>query len=238
MVQLFDESATWRLKSWRFDKEGKVRLTGKRRVAAVSNIFDSIAENTSFYLAYGLERRARLLTDLPGEVLLLEDMGGDEEFLSDSSAMHALGHALPMLGNISLDTLLRIRHEDRESFAAYRHEISAITAEALEKGLSEASAREFMRARIVPNLNRIKLELEAEGSKTTKYLGWGATALAASVGIGLCGLPLLTTIPLAATAAAVGTRLLGKGSESAIEGRVEVKKRNDLYFLARLLEDG
>jgi hypothetical protein len=237
MVILFDELETWRLKSWRYDKQGRVLLRGSRKLAIINEIFISIASNTSFYLAYGLEHRARLLTDLPGEAIMLEDMGFDEKLTEGTQALRELTHTLPLLEDLSMSTILQVRNEDRESFAAYRYEIASITAEALSNGLSEGAARESLRTRVLPRVNKIRQELQAERSKRIKYLGTGAVALAASVGIGTCGLPMLVAVPLAATAAAVATRLLGKGSELAVESRTEMKQRNELYFMVRLLNE-
>jgi hypothetical protein len=220
-------------------QRGKVRFTGPRKLRFVSQIFNSIAESTTFYLTYGLQHRARFLSDLPGEVLLLEDLGTEDEKLMESTlAMRELTHSLPLLGDLPLSTLLRIRKDDRESFDAYRFEITAITTEVLKKGISEAEARDSLRSRIEPRILKIKQEMKTENKKRDRYFGLGAASIAASVGIGLCGLPALAAIPLAATAAAVGARLIGKGSEIAIESVPESKRQNDFYFLARLIDEG
>lgn len=238
MVHLFEETSQWRLKSWRYDKEGRVEIGGRRKLACVQRIFRPIASSTTFYLAYGLQFRARFLSDLPGEVILLEDFAEENPKLIESTrAMKELTHTLPLLADLPLTKLLRIRNEDRESFAAYRFEITRITKEALENGISETEVRDTLRSRIEPKLNKIKQELQTERQKRINYLGWGTASLAASVGIGLCGLPMIAAAPLVATAAAVGTRLIGKGSEVAIEQTPETRKQNDLYFLARLLDE-
>jgi hypothetical protein len=237
LVILLNEPPGWRLKSWRYDPEGKVILRGSRKLAMIFEIFRSIASNTSFYLTYGLDLHARLLSDLPGETIMLEDMSLDEKLIEDTKGLRELTHILPLLTDLSIPTVLRLRNEDRESFAAYRYEIASITAEALHNGISEEAARDSLRARVLPRINKIKQELQAERSKKIGYLGVGAAALAASVGLGACGLPLLATVPAAAAAAAVGARLLGKGSEAAVESRLEVKQRNELYFLVKLLKE-
>jgi hypothetical protein len=237
MVFLFDESDSWRLKSWRYGKEGKVMLRGPRKLEMIASIFDTIASNTSFYLAYGLRHEARLLTDLPGEAILLEDLSEDEEFTANTRALRELTHSLPLLDSLSMSAMIKIRREDRESFAAYRYEIASITAEALTSGLSEAAAQEMLRMRVTPRVNKIRQEMRLERSKQIKYLGFGVAAVAASVGIGACGLPMLAAVPLITTAAALGTRLLGKGGELAVESLADVKQKNELYFLVRLLEE-
>jgi len=73
-ILLFAELPKWRLKKWKFDKEGKVEVHGFRKDAVLSGIFAGIGEDTSFYLAYGRNRNARLLTNLRGEAMLLRDL--------------------------------------------------------------------------------------------------------------------------------------------------------------------
>ena len=212
-------------------------LRGGRKLLMVSKIFETIAQNTTFYLAYGFGR-TRLLTDLVGETILLQDMGHEDEKITESTlAMRGLSHTLPLLDDLSLATLLRIRKEDRESFAAYRFEIANITAEALKNGLSEDAAQEFFRSRVEPRVNKIKQELHLERSKQTQNLVLGTAGLAVSVAIGACGLPMFASLPIAATAAAVGTKLITKGVEQAIDSRSDSIKENDLYFLVRLLQE-
>jgi hypothetical protein len=95
IVQLFDEGARWRAKSWEFNKVGKRELSGPRKIAAISNIFNKIAIDTTFYLAYGRAHNARYLTDRRGEAFLLELLTGDEEIAASSDALSAyMNHSL------------------------------------------------------------------------------------------------------------------------------------------------
>ena len=234
MVQLFAEGPNWRLKSWKYNREGKVRLSGPRKHDAVSRIFESIASNTTFFLAYGMDRNSRFLSDRKGEILLLTD---PEETTSGHSSspttvFRQLTHALPLLADASLADIVRIRKEDRESFAAYQHEITALTREALDGNLSKSEAREAFKSKLLPKITRIEKELATERSKLKKYLGFGTAGIAASVAIGAFGLPLLTAVPVAT----VATGLLAKGVQRAVEATPEIKQNNDLYFLVRLLQ--
>ena len=230
MVYMFDEPPNWKLKSWRYDREGKPLLHGSRKLRFVNRIFESIAGNTTFYLAYGLEQKAKFLSDLVGETVLLEGVGST--ITETSATLRQLTHSVPLLFGLSIDQILRIRREDRESFAAYRYEIASVTKEALGQKLSVTDAQEYFQARIAPKLLSIRRELSAERKKTVQQLGFGLAGLAASVAIGACGLPLISAVPLGT----VATGLLTKGTQRLFEARPEAQKQ-DLYFLVRLLED-
>jgi len=51
------------------------------------------------------------------------------------------------------------------------------------------------------------------------------------------GLPAMASVPLVAATAGVAVRVLGKAAEAACEHGPQTKK-NDLYFLLKLAEEG
>jgi len=240
LVVLFDEGPSWRAKSWKYDDEGKTTLKGKKKLYFIEQVFNTIANDTTFYFAYGLQHRSRLLTDRPGEAFLLNMLNQDEELQSTSQAMEFLSHSIPLIADIPLSTVIRIRREERDSFESYRRAITSLTAEVLaEKGhLSIEATKDAFKAKLEPQIEKVKAEVTAERMKQARRLAIGIPSLAAAVLIGAWGaLPILVKGALGVASTAVGTGLLSKAAASKCEHGADLRQKNDLYFLLRMMEE-
>jgi hypothetical protein len=242
IVQLFDEREDWRLKSWRYDREGKVELRGERKVAALRWIFKGIAQDTTFYLAYGRNRNARYLTSRQGEAFILDWLTQDEEVAASSAALNAyLSHAIPLVGDLPLSRLLKIRREERDPFTRYRLALQRILVEVSEKKkrISKKEVREIFREHIEPELARMRSELLQERRRQVRRVVGGIGTIAASVGFGAFGgiVPVAAKVAIAAAGAMVGGRLLSRAAEAQCEHGASLKEKNDFYFLLRLTQE-
>jgi hypothetical protein len=257
VVMLFDEPDGWRAKRWRYDREGTVEVRGDRKYAALYRIFIGIAEDTSFYLAYGRNRNARLLTNLPGETFLLNALTGDDEVSASSAVLNdCMTHSLPLLADLPISRLLAIRRQERDSFERYRLAVRQILAEVTQGGRSvrKKDARKLFQERIEPELARMKSELYQERRRQRRRIGAGLAGLAAMVAMGAFGgiVPgvanaatggspgIVAEVAKAAMAVApgvAGTSLLGKAAQSFCEHGATMKEKNDFYFLLRLTQE-
>jgi hypothetical protein len=240
MIFLFDEQPGWAAKSWRYDADGMVEIRGPKKLRLVETVFNRIASDTSFYLAYGRQRRARLLTDLPGDTLLLDWLTDDESIASTSTALRYLDHSLPLLSELPIGTLVRIRRQERDSFEMYRNTIKSLTAEIVSSNaeLSEDAAKDAFRSKLQPQIARLRAESALERKRQRRRIVGGVSALAAAVGIGaFAALPLLVKGVLAASATAVGTSLTTKAAASACEHGADLRQGNELFFLLQLINE-
>jgi len=235
VVVLFDEGEGWRLKSWRYDHDGMVELRGPRKQLFLDEIFDGIADDTTFYLAYGRNRNARYLASRSGETFLLDLVTRrDDELSASSAALNAyMTHVLPLLDGLSLGRLLKIRREERDSFARYRLAMRRILNEVAQKKkrIGKREVRELFREQIEPELAIMRSELYQERRRQLRRIVGGIGALAASVALGAFG----KIAPLAA--GGIGAALLGKAAQSTCEHGASVKEKNDFYFLLRLTQE-
>jgi hypothetical protein len=259
IVMLFDEPEEWRAKRWKFDDEGVVEIRGDRKFAALYRIFIGIAEDTSFYLAYGRNRNARLLTNLPGETFLLDALTRDDEVSASSAALHdCMTHSLPLLADLPISRLLAIRHEERDSFERYRLAVRQILLRVSQAGkrIRKKEMRQLFQERIEPELAKMKSELHQERRRQQRRVGLGLAGLAAMVGIGAFGaivpgvtaaattagvssgiVPAIAKAAMAVAPGIAGTSLLGKAAQSYCEHGATVKEKNDFYFLLRLTQE-
>ena len=77
MVWRLSQPPSWVAKSWRPEADGRLRVPPQklRRSGIVQQVFQQIANDTTFHFAYGSVWRAKYLTDLPGEAELLRGLG-------------------------------------------------------------------------------------------------------------------------------------------------------------------
>src|SRR6185295_16248239 len=126
--------------------------------------------------------------DLRGEAFLLDGSTQDQELAATSNAMNSfLTHTLPLLGDLSIDTLLKIRREERDSFARYREALDRILRDTAQrrKHLGKREAREMYKELIEPQLLGMKSELYQERKRQVRRVVSGMGTLAATVALGV-----------------------------------------------------
>jgi len=224
----------------RYDREGRTELRGDRKLRFVRHIFNQIANNTKLYLAFERLQNARFLTDLAGETFVLNWLTKDKRVAATTSAMRHLSHSVPILAEVSIPTILRVRREDRDSFQSYREAIERISAAVLSRrsALSRREAQNILADLIEPQLVRIRKDIRYERKRQTRRIAGGLAAMCAGVGLGaFAGLPAIVGKAVAGAGALVGGRLLGKTAETASENASNLRQQNDLYFLIRLEQE-
>jgi|SRR6266404_2418157 len=240
LVQRLDSPPEWLPRTARFDKNGQVEVRGVYKRIMVARIFSDIANNVTFYLAYGTRRNTRFLSDLPGETDFLDWLTDDDRMTAKSLALHELEHSVPVLADLPLATILRIRREERDSFEAYRDAVTRISANIMsaKNRVSKKEAREMLRTAIEPELRKLNREMVAfRKTQRRRVLGGIASAVAGVVLGAYAGLPPLVSVPLAGAGTLVGGRLLSKAAELVCEHGPETEQKNDLCFLLKLTKE-
>jgi hypothetical protein len=225
-------------KTGRYNREGMMEVRGSHKKQMVEDLFHSMADNITFYLAYGLKRKARFLSDMRGETDFLEWINHDDDMAAKSVALGELQHSVPLLRELPVATILRIRKSEKAAFESYQHAVTKMSADILgaHSNVSKKHARQMFRDAIEPELKRMKREL-ATHSKVTGRKALAGTAAVALVALGAyAGLPPLA-VPVAEATALVGGTLLYKAANAACEHGPEFQQKNDLYFLLKLTEE-
>lgn len=241
-VLLVNDESLWRPKKGKPDRDGNMEVRGTMKLLAIREMLDYIANDTTFYLAYGRSQNVRYLTDRPGETFFLDWFNNDEELAASSAAMNAyLTHSLPLLGDLSIATLLKIRREERDSFLRYRSAVELLLTDIVKKkkGIGKREIQELFRERIEPQLLRMRSELRQEGRRQRRRILGGIGTLAATVALGAFGglLPVLAKGAAVAAGSMVGGRLLSKAAEATCEHGASLREQNDFYFLLRLTQE-
>lgn len=241
LAGLLDDIPAWLPKTGRYDKEGRIEVRGPYKRIMVAKLFTNIADNITFYLVYGTKRKALFLSDMRGETDFLDWLNGDDEQMTAKTlALRELEHCVPVLTELPIATILRIRKEEKEAFQSYRDSVAAMSSSILaaDKRVSKGQAREMFRDAIEPELRKMKKEIRTYQKVSLEKTVAGFASLFAGVLIGAyAGLPPLVSVPFVATSTIVGGNLLLKAADAACEHGLELKQKNDLYFLLRLTKE-
>lgn len=242
LVSLLARIPKWLPSSRRFDRRGMTEIRGLHKRHMLEHLFTGIANNMTFYFAYGLKRRARYLSDMPGETEFLDwaTERDDEEMIAKTGALAELQHCVPVLVELPIATILRIRNEAQDAFDAYRDAVTKMSGLILAstKRVTKKVARQMLRDAIEPELRRMNRDIRTYRKVRRSEAIGGAVSIAAGVLLGaFAGLPPIVATPLVAAAGVVGGHLARKVAEVTCSHGPEFKQKNDLYFLLRLTNE-
>jgi hypothetical protein len=235
LVALYKSPPFWVSPSWRYDQEGKHVVPTRKlgSIYRINEIFKTIAEETSFHLAFGSPLQARYLTSMPGEAALLELLTGDEELVTTNEAVRKmLSHVIPVVGDLSLRAVARLRNSEPEAFARYRDALTRIIDKFLRqhKRLTKKEAQEIFHDYIEAEVRKIRQLITSKHKSAAKQFLAGAAGLFASVAIGAFALPIPP--PVVTTVQTGSALLLGSAAKECLAHSDE--RTNDFYFLLRL----
>ncbi len=242
LVRVLERTPKWLPQRRRFDKQGTMEIRGLHKRHLLELLFTDIANNMTFYFAYGLKRRSRYLSDMPGETEFLDWAAtrDHEEMTAKTEALSELQHCVPVLAELPIATILRIRKEEQDAFEAYRDAVTKVSSMILSsaKRVSKRAARQMLRDAIEPELRKMNRDIRTYRKVRRSRVVGGAISIAAGVMLGAyAGLPSVVSTPLAAGAALVGGQLAGKAAEAICSHGPEFRQKNDLYFLLRLTNE-
>jgi hypothetical protein len=241
LAQILDEEPDWLPRKRKYNKDGMmpVERTPYKQYM-VNEIFADMGDNITFFLAYGLKRKAKFLSDMVGETIFLEFFNHDDRLDAKTFALKQLEHSVPVLLDLPLDTILRVRNEEKEVFDSYRDAVTKMSAEILGANtkVTKAQARQMMRDAIEPKLMEMKKELKTYRTVRRRRTLGGIASIAAGVLLGaFAGMPTLAATAVVGTAALVGGEMLAKTAKDVCTHGPQFKQKNDLYFLLRLQQE-
>jgi hypothetical protein len=239
LVLYLSRPPSWVAKNWRREADGKLRVPPQklRRSGIVQDIFERIANDTTFHFAYGSVWGAKYLTDLPGEAELLRGLGENGPSAQQHRAavlISAMTHALPFVGDLAIPEILKIRSEISESFEQYRWAIAAIIQEHGTQRLKIKDAARICAGELAPKIAILENKVAVERRRFNNRVIATSSIVGVVVTLGLSGL----------MQPAVGCGLLG-GALTALTGMLAESRSplpeaatDNLYFLLRMKQAG
>jgi hypothetical protein len=97
-----------------------------------------------------------------GETDFLDWMtSDDEEKTAKTDLLRELQHTVPVLGELPIATILRIRRQEKDAFEAYRDAVAKMSSNVLtSKNVSKKEARQMLRDAIEPELRNLLARFE------------------------------------------------------------------------------
>jgi hypothetical protein len=230
----------WVAKSWRPGPDGLLRVPARkaRKTGFVRELFQRIASDTTFQLAYGIPRRAKLLTDLPGDTELLRGLDQEDIETQNQRAIlfNALSHALPFTNELTLSQTVGLRKELRGAFEQYRFAITSIVrSHERDQDLTPRRAKQIFGDELLPKIVALENQLEAERKKMRNKGLATASVVSVVVALGLFGIvPPSTALTLLGGAATM--KIADQIGDAA--SPIPKVASNDLYFLLKLKQRG
>lgn len=240
VVIWFSKPPQWIAKSWRPGPDGLLRVPTRkaRKTGIVHELFQRIASDTTFQMAYGIPRRAKLLTDLPGDTELLRGLDQEDIEIQNQRAIlfNALSHALPFTSELTILQTVRLRKELRGAFEQYRFAISSIVrSHERDHDLTHRRAKQIFNDELLPKIVALENQLEAERKRFGKKVAITAGVMSVVVGLGLFGI-LSPSMALGLLGGAATMKLADQIGDAASPLPQAVS--NDLYFLLKLKQRG
>jgi hypothetical protein len=236
IVARLPEVPEWAAKSWRPNRDGLIRVPNRtaRRIGIVQALFQRIASDTTFHLAYGIPRRAKMITDLPGDTELLRAIDQEDSEVQNQRTvlLNALSHALPFTEELSLAETVKLREELRGAFEQYRFAITSIVrSHERDAGLTPRIATQIFKDELQPKINALENQIQAERTRMrNKALATGGV-ISVIVALGLLG-TILPSMALGLLGGAATMKVADQIGD-AISPQPQTVS-NDLYFLLKL----
>jgi hypothetical protein len=200
--------------------------------------FAQLARDAVMQQYNGLKYDAPYLTDSPVEARFLERAYPRDEgaaFLRE--ILTQLRHEVPLLGDVPLRRIIRIRESNYDSFQLYRTALQQVVRDYISGGrpCTSKAARDICADVILPQVRKLRTEASAKRRSAVRKAVAGTIAVSAAIGIGV----ISGMIPpaLERVFQIGGIALAGKLGDllGAIERHPAEIRSHNMYFLLRLL---
>jgi hypothetical protein len=195
-------------------------------------LFSGIARDVVFHQQFGPRFDATYLTDLAGEAEFLQLLSKDDDLAVKTARLFAnLTHEIPLLTDLPVRTLLKIREENPDSFEAYRCTLKKIVKEHILQGrpATQAEARDVYEDILAPALAELQVEAKRQHTRwARKSVGTAAFA------IGVVSLGATGVLQSASVMALLGGATIKGLLDQLTEAGTEPVTGSNLYFLLRL----
>jgi hypothetical protein len=212
-----------------------------RKHGVVTSLFQVMANDAILQSYFGPAFNARYVTNLPGEIEFFSLLNERDELARQTSALCArLTHTVPMLTDIPIERVLRLRREEPEAFLSYRSALTDIvkTYVSSRKSVGDAEAKDIYTDLLKPQLDLLQAKAKNTRSNQVKKSMLKVAASSALVALGIYGGVLPAN--LGELVKMIGGFNVAKDLAEALgaieKNPLEVRNHN-LYFLLRLRQE-
>jgi hypothetical protein len=203
-------------------------------------VFRKATSDVALHQFYSTKFHLKYLTNLPGEAFFLKHSLGKDSASVESAAFAELSHHLPLLKELSLEEIVKLRKTEYDSFLLYRMALQKAARERFGRSthITAIQANELFADVLLPDLLKLRAKVKARvrGNRTRSFLkGTVATGVVVTLGM-FTGLLPAKLLEWGATVA--GVNLSREIVESLFNsGEVDPECRSDdMYFLLKASE--
>lgn len=202
--------------------------------------FESIAYDIMIQQYYGYKFGSCFLTDLSGETKFLDKLNENYIPASVTKLCEQLTHTIPLLAELPIPTILRIRREEPEAFIKYRNTVNEIAETFIRSGkeLTDNEIRELVNDQFRRPVQELVVEAESKKKKLAAGMLKRAAIPSALVALGIYG--GIFPPHLRELIQALGAYSLVKDAASSmveLTGSDNELKGNNFYFLLKLMHE-
>jgi hypothetical protein len=236
MARLFFRQPPWLTRSLKANEKYKVPKATVKRAGLVDQIFNRIAADVLFHQGFQSSVNATYLTDLTGEAEFLSTLSSHDALAMRTASICAeLTHELPLLTDVPIRTVLKIRDENPESFDAYRLTLRDLVREhvANNRLTTKKEAREIYQDVLEPILAQLRTEARRQHFRwMKKSLGTAALAM------GIASLGATGVLQSQQVLSLLGGATIKGLVDQISEAGTEPVTSSNLYFLLHLQNEG
>lgn len=204
----------------------------------VDHVFDEIGTDICLQQYYGMKYDTKYLTDRPGEAEFLKTLTKDDNLTARTAVLCArLSHNIPLLTDVSLPTLLKIRKDDYPAFQQYRAAITKIVQDHIRSGnaIGDNEAKDIYSDILEPEILRLESQARTHRAAAARRAMTKGLASTAVIGIGVFGGILPAQLAeLCRTIGGVSlVREMAEALATLKEQPTEVRNHN-LFFLLKV----
>ena len=209
-----------------------------RELKLVEEIFSDIATDSFMSQAIGARLRATYVTSSAGEARLCNRLSNMDPATEDATKLLAeLTHTVPLLSDLPIRALLKVRNSSFEAFDQYRTTMRGIVRDYVARQNSSGKrpdGKELYNDVVRPKLVEVKREAESERRRWHKRSTISVASVGAVLTLGATG-ALHAQQVLAVLGGAMLSKLVDLASETPDTAKASNK---GLYFLLQLEREG
>jgi hypothetical protein len=216
----------------------RIGLSSVRKYSLLGHIFRTMANDALLQTYFGTAFNARYVTDLPGEAEFFQMLNADDTLALQTAALCArLAHSIPLLDEVPLETVMKVRRDDALAFDNYRSALTGIVKTYVREGrkVGNKEAIEIYEDILKPRL--VALETQARNLRRTALKKGLLKAAASSILVGLGIYTGVLPSDVTKLVTAIGGFSVAKDLAEAL-GTLEANpgevRNHNLYFLLRL----
>lgn len=236
MYWLLTDRPTWLTSRISGAKKYRVPRSSPAHRELVKRALRQIVRDVVFHRQVAPRFKATYLTDMAGEKELIEQLSNDDALaMRTALAFENLTHEIPLITNLPIRTILRIRDDSPGSFELYRSSLNKIVRERLAAGssMTRTDARALYEDALAPALAQLQQEADRQQRR------WARKSLAtAALAAGVVTLGATGVLQAPQVLGLLGGAVVKGLTDQLAEAHTEPATSEPLYFLLQLTRAG